>query len=193
MATIQIKHRITGAVLFEHETTDERIASGLATRDALEAACETGANLAGANLAGANLDGAYLAGANLARANLARAYLAGANLDGANLDGAYLAGANLARANLARANLDGAYLASDRPVLNIGPIGSRNDYLTAYCTDKGVVVRTGCFTGTRDEFSAAVRKTHGDNKHAREYVAALALIDAHAAAWAPAVPAEEAA
>jgi uncharacterized protein YjbI with pentapeptide repeats len=163
MATIQIKHRITGAVLFEHETTDERIASGLATRDALEAACETGANLAGANLAGANLDGAYLAGANLARANLARA------------------------------NLDGAYLASDRPVLNIGPIGSRNDYLTAYCTDKGVVVRTGCFTGTRDEFSAAVRKTHGDNKHAREYVAALALIDAHAAAWAPAVPAEEAA
>jgi uncharacterized protein YjbI with pentapeptide repeats len=128
---IQIKHRHTDAVLFTHETTEERQASGLAMRDALEAATKARANLAGANLAGANLDGAHLAGAYLARANLDGANLAGANLAGANLDGAYLAraylagaylagaylaranldGANLAGANLAGANLDGAYLA----------------------------------------------------------------------------------
>ena len=39
---------------------------------------------------GANLDGAYLIGANLDGANLTGAYLIGANLTGANLDGANL-------------------------------------------------------------------------------------------------------
>ena len=93
MSQVTIKHRYTGAVLFTHETTDARQASGLAMRDALEAAVSAranlaGANLADANLAGANLAGAYLAGANLAGANLARADLARANLAGANLAGA---------------------------------------------------------------------------------------------------------
>jgi uncharacterized protein YjbI with pentapeptide repeats len=123
---IQITDRFSGAVLYEHETIEKRQRDGLALREALEAACKAGANLAGANLDGANLAcanlaGAYLAGANLAGAYLYRANLAGANLDGANLacanlDGANLAGANLAgaylyRANLAGANLDGANLA----------------------------------------------------------------------------------
>ena len=71
--TIQIRHRYTDAVLFEHQTTPERQASGLAMRDALEAATKAGANLAGANLAGAYLADAYLAGAYLAGANLAGA------------------------------------------------------------------------------------------------------------------------
>ena len=67
MPTVQIKHRFTNAVLYEHQTTDERLASGLTMRDAVEAVCKTvayltGANLTNANLAGANLTGAYLAG-----------------------------------------------------------------------------------------------------------------------------------
>jgi hypothetical protein len=111
MPCIQIKHRYTDAVLFEHEVTDEQQASGLAIRHVLEAAVSARAYLAGANLAGANLSGANLAGANLAGAYLAGAYLAGANLAGANLAGAYLAGANLAGANLAGAYLAGACLA----------------------------------------------------------------------------------
>ena len=71
-------------------------------------------------------------------------------------------------------------------MLTIGPIGSRSDYLQAYVTDAGVMVRAGCFFGTRDGFEAAVKKTHGDSAHGREYVAALALIDAHARLWTPA-------
>jgi uncharacterized protein YjbI with pentapeptide repeats len=100
----QIKHRYTGAVLFECELPAD-LESGLHARHALEKATAARANLAGANLAGANLAGANLAGTNLARANLE-----GANRDGANLDGAYLARANLAGANLDGANLAGANL-----------------------------------------------------------------------------------
>ena len=94
MSTIQIKHRYTGAVLYEHEPTDEQQASGLAMRAALEAAVKCGANLSGANLSDANLRGANLSGANLSGANLSDANLSGANLSGANLSGAN--GADLA-------------------------------------------------------------------------------------------------
>jgi hypothetical protein len=63
MHKVQIKHRYTDAVLFEHKVSDEVQAIGLAMRDALEASVSARANLAGANLAGAYLAGANLAGA----------------------------------------------------------------------------------------------------------------------------------
>jgi len=209
-----IKHRYTNAVLYEADIPDDT-PSGLQCRVALEKATTTGANLAGAYLARANLDGAYLAGANLAGANLAGAYLARANLDGAylaganlaranlaganlagaNLDGAYLDGANLAGAYLAGANLDGANLAGanlagkkligTRPVFQIGPIGSRCAQFVSYITEAGVLLNAGCFWGTVDEFRAKLADTHGNNDHAKEYSAALLMIDAHAAIWTP--------
>jgi len=116
--------------------------------------------------------------ATAARANLAGAYLAGANLGRANL-----AWANLAGANLARANLAGAKLIGERPVFQIGPIGSRCSYFVAYLTDAGVKVKAGCFTGTLDEFRVKLQDTHDDNNHAEEYRAALTLIECHAKLW----------
>ncbi len=178
----QIKRRYTDEVLFEADIPDDT-PSGLAVRMALEQATKAGVNLAGANLARAYLAGANLAGAYLDRANLAGANLARANLDGANLAGAYLAGANLDGANLAGANLDGAYLAGKRPIFQIGPIGSRSAYLVAHLTDKGVALKTGCFTGSVSEFEAKLQAEHGDNNHAQEYRAALALINKHAELW----------
>ena len=185
----QIKHRFTESVLFQCDLPDDTPA-GLVTRHALEKATAARANLAGANLAGAYLDGAYLARANLARANLAGANLDGANLDGANLAGAYLAvanlaGANLAEANLAEANLDGALLVGERPIFQIGPIGSRCAYFTAYLTSEGVKLRAGCFFGTVDEFTAKLSEEHGDSIHAKEYRAAIDLIHCHAGLWTP--------
>lgn len=120
-------------------------------------------------------------------ANLRGAYLGGANLDGVNLRGAYLDGAKL----------DGKKLVGTRPIMMMGPIGSRSDYLTAYVTDAGVFLRAGCFFGSVDKFRAALKDEHGDNEHAQEYAAALALIECHAQLWAPLVetaqPAEVAA
>ena len=204
-----IKNRYTDAVLFEADIPDDT-PSGLVVRAVpgqaikaranLERAYLAGANLADANLADANLADvnlarAYLADANLDGANLADANLAGANLAGANLARAYLAGANLAGANLAVANLAGAnladanlaraYLAGERPIFQIGPIGSRSAYLVAYMTDKGVILKTGCFTGSVKEFETKLQAEHGDNKHAQEYRAALQLIKVHAELWTP--------
>ncbi len=162
---IEIKCRFSAKTLFEHEAENNTL------RLTVEAGVKVGANLAGANLDGANLDGANLDGANLAGANLDGAYL-----DGANLDGAYLAGANLAGANL-----DGAKLLGERPVLQIGPLGSRCAYFVAHLTDQGLRLRAGCFFGTRAEFEA--RLANSDERTQKEYRAALALIDTHEELW----------
>jgi len=147
----------------------------------------SGANLSDANLSGANLSGANLSGANLSGANLSGANLSGANLSGANLSDAYLRGAYLSGANLSDANLsDGKKLVGERPVLIAGPLGSEARYLTAYLTDGGVMVRTGCFFDTLNQFAVRVEEVHGDKPHGQEYRAVIKLIEAHAALWMPA-------
>ena len=116
---------------------------------------------------------------------LSRADLTRANLYGANLTRANLYGANLSGANLDGANLDGALLVGERPIFQIGPIGSRCAYFMAYLTSEGVKLRAGCFFGTVDEFTAKLSEEHGDNVHAKEYRAALDLIHHHAGLWTP--------
>jgi hypothetical protein len=114
--------------------------------------------------------------------------------DGANLARANLAGANLARANLVGANLDGdCKLTGQRPVLQIGPIGSRCAYLVSYITDAGVYVCAGCWFGLLADFKERVASEHGDSVHGQEYAAAIAMIEAHARLWTPEAVVAEAA
>ena len=134
---------------------------GMSMRQALEKATEEKTNLRGADLRGADLRGA-----NLSDANLSDADLRDANLSGANLRGKKLVGA--------------------RPFFTIGPIGSRRDYMQAWITDQGLMIRAGCFFGTRAKFEIALSVEHGDNSHGQEYRAALVLIDKHAELWTPA-------
>ncbi len=198
---IQIKSRVNDTVLFEHNCENNSV------RLTMELALKSGANLFGANLSGADLSGANLSGAdlsyadlsgaslseaNLSEANLSRANLFGAdlsraNLFGANLSRANLSGANLSRAGLSRACLvNGEKLVGARPIFQIGPIGSRCAYFTAYITDKGLRFDAGCQRQiTREVFEQRLGDEHRDSEHAKEYRAALALIDAHAEIWTP--------
>ena len=176
MARIEIRHRSTGAVLYAGD--------GESVLEVVAAAVQGGADLGEADLGGADLRWANLGGANLGGADLGGADLRWANLRGANLGGADLGEADLGGANLRGANLGGANLVGSRPVMQIGPIGSRADYLIAIVTTDGVRVTAGCFSGTLDEFRAAVESTHGDSEHGRDYRAAIAMIKAHAEIWA---------
>ena len=110
----------------------------------------------------------------------------------ANLSHANLSRANLSRANLSDANLSGAYLKNKeklvgkRPIFQVGPVGSRCDYFVAYITDKGLRFDAGCQRQiTREVFESRLTELHGENEHAKEYRAALALIDAHTEIWTP--------
>ena len=187
---IEIKNRYTNAVLFTHDcpenTVKDTLLAALSARASLR-----GASLRGASLEGASLEGASLEGASLRGASLRGASLEGASLRGASLEGASLRGASLRGASLEGASLRGAQLTKDekvsetsvRPFLQIGPLGSRNDTLRLWLTDKGPRIQAGCFWGTVEEFQAAVTKTHGTNEHAQQYQAAISFCLAHVAIW----------
>ena len=163
---IQIKSRLTATVLFEHDC------EGNSVRLTLELAIKSGAYLIGANLSGANLNNTNLSGAYLSGADLSRANLSGANLSHANLSDAYLKNKEK--------------LVGRRPIFQIGPIGSRCAYFVAYITDKGLRFDAGCQRQiTREVFESRLTELHGENEHAKEYRAALALIDAHTEIWTP--------
>jgi len=186
---IEIKSRFNGSVLFAHECEENTLKitleMALKARADLRGAYLCGADLRDAYLCGADLRDAYLRGANLRGAYLRGAYLRGANLYGADLCGADLYGADLRDADLRGANLHDKKLIGDRSFFQIGPIGSRSDYLISFITDKGIHINAGCFSGAIKEFEAAVEKTHGSNKHGDEYRAALVLIRKHAEIWTP--------
>ena len=158
-------------------------------KDAVVAAVKGEANLRGADLYGAdlretNLRKANLYGANLRETNLRGANLREADLRKADLYGADLRGANLYGADLGETNLYGANLGEKIGKLKAngyffaGYLGSRNDVLMAFHSDKGVFVRTGCFTGSLDEFRAAVIKTHGEtSKHGKLYLGIANIIE----------------
>ena len=60
--------------------------------------------------------------------------------------------------------------------LVVGPLGSRDDFTTFFRTKHlAIGIKCGCFKGDIDQFFEAVEKTHGNNKHARAYKAAIAL------------------
>ncbi len=182
---IEVKSRWSGLVLFSLETRSLKLCLEAAVRGGadLYGADLYGADLYGANLGGASLGGANLRGANLGGANLGGANLGGANLGGANLGGANLYGASLGGANLRGANLGGKKLIGERPFLQLGPIGSRADYVLAFITDRGILVKAGCWSGWLDDFVARVQNEHGDSVHSQEYRAAAELIRLHAKLW----------
>ena len=152
MEVIEIKSRWTGAVLYSGEHAD--------VKGAIEAAVKADANLSGAYLADADLSGADLSGANLS----------GANLSGANLSGAKVGAGD-----------DEAVLAGSRPIVQIGPIGSRSDWLLVFwCGDAGVRISVGCQQQiTEAYFLARLVEAYGEgeqaNIHAQHYLEALAF------------------
>ena len=109
----------------------------------------------------------------------------GANLCGADLRGADLCDADLRGANLAGAKVGGggdeATLVGSRPVVQIGPIGSRNDwFLVFWCGDAGVRISAGCQKQISEaHFLKRLAYRHGEgdqaNIHAQHYIEALAF------------------
>ena len=136
------------------------------------------ANLRGADLRDADLSDAKLRYANLSEANLRGADLRDANLRGADLSGADLSGANLSDANLHRADLRGVNLPF--VILQVGPIGSRKDYVVYNASDDNILC--GCWNkykgGTLAEFEARVEEVYpSENKDTlkfrNEYLAVI--------------------
>ena len=122
---IEIKHWLTGSILFEGDFS--------CIKTAVEAAVANRASLVGARLDGASLDGASLDRASLVGASLVGASLVGASLVGARLD---------------RARLDGA--GHTWAQVSFKGHGEYGRMLTALVRKKGdePELFCGCFTGS---------------------------------------------
>ena len=94
---------------------------------------------------------------------------------GADLRGAYLTGAKVGKGG------DEATLVGSRPVVQIGPIGSRNDWLLVFwCGDAGVRISAGCQKQISEaHFLKRLAYRHGEgdqaNIHAQHYIEAMAF------------------
>jgi hypothetical protein len=175
---ITIKHRFSGTTLCEFDVKTVREAAERRKKH-LSGADLSWDNLSGADLFGANLSGADLYGANLYGANLSGANLSGANLYGADLSGADLSWANLSGADLYGANLGDKYgKLKTRGFFCAGPLGSRESYMHAFHTDKGIFIKTGCFFDSLELFRSKVIETHGENsKHGKLYLGMSNIIE----------------
>ena len=146
------------------------------------------AYLAGADLQGANLRDADLRDADLRGADLRYADLRGADMRRADMRGAVLHEANLCEANLQGANLLGTDLYGtnlSQKIVQVGPIGSRNDY-TVYRVEEDIV-QCGCWResagGSLTDFIARINEAYPEDnkdgaKYRREYLAAIAMFQA---------------
>ena len=69
-----------------------------------------------------------------------------------------------------------AYVTGDN-IVTVSNIGSRDATLTATIDTSGqILLFTGCFSGTIDQFIAAVKEKHAGTVHERNYMAAIEFI-----------------
>lgn len=73
-----------------------------------------------------------------------------------------------------------AWVCDNADYLCFKSLGSENRNTTFFkCKDGHIHVSCGCFNGNLEEFSAKVKKTHGDSKFAKEYLAAVEVVKIH--------------
>ena len=75
---------------------------------------------------------------------------------------------------------DNAHISDDADYLYLKGLGSENRNTIFFkCKDGHIHVSCGCFSGTIQEFENKVKKTHGDNKYAKEYLACIEVVKIH--------------
>ena len=108
----------------------------------------------------------------------------GTKFDGTTFDGTKFDGTTFYGTTFKRTCFAGKEIVDcARPIFAIHPLGSEQRTMYAVLTKKGIHILTGCFSGSVDEFKAAIEKKHGDNAHDQEYLAALTLVELHFKLW----------
>lgn len=93
----------------------------------------------------------------------------GSDLAGADFKNAIISGVDFTSCNIVRA----------RNIFSVSPIGSRGDTLFAVKHDTCIMLKTGCFWGTVNQFMRALKETHAGTKYENEYTIAVKLIKVH--------------
>jgi uncharacterized protein YjbI with pentapeptide repeats len=136
---MQILNRFNKSVIFEANVSS--------TKELVELAIKSRADLSGADLSGADLSRADLSWTNLSWTDLSGADLSGADLSGADLSRADLSGADLSGADLSRADLSRADLSFT--CVRSFTLGKHNFFMWIH--KKVIMVKVGCYCLTLKE------------------------------------------
>jgi uncharacterized protein YjbI with pentapeptide repeats len=167
----EIKNWITGKVMFTLEGADWKLA--------FVAAVKAGQEFKEADLSGKDFSGIELAGGVFDNSRFDNS-----RFDNSRFDNSSFYNSRFDNSSFDNSSFDGQIISkTPRPFLFIGPLGADQHQLMAVSTVKGIRLKTGCFSGSVTEFVAALKKKHGDNDIAKEYQAALALIELHFKLW----------
>lgn len=74
---------------------------------------------------------------------------------------------------------DNAEVCGNADYITIKGLGSKYRNTTIFRTKENIAVKCGCFYGTLAEFVDKVKKTHGNSKFAKEYLALIDLVKIH--------------
>ena len=159
---IENKKKVTGGIIYSHDCEENTI------KRTVESAIESDVNLSHADFSGADFSSVNFSGVNFS----------GAYLSGANFSGAYLSGANFSGADFSGATIkEGIKLVSYRPIISISCLGSRDSFLTAFNTEKGIFITTGCKIEIElESFVSMVKETHKGGVHELQYLNAINFI-----------------
>lgn len=210
---IELRNRFTGDPVFtcddgEHEDVASVLTHlrdtgvpthGLDLRNSNFERCDfKGCQFRRCDFTGSTFTGCRLNGSTFYESDLADAVFKNCELAGVSFKKAHLLNCNF-RSDITDARFGGAVtegmifrghkLVGVRGIVQIYPIGSRNDKLTALNTESGIVLQTGCFTGTLERFHNKLEHSHGlkspffnrkeEFRFYMEYKNAIAMIQQH--------------
>ena len=146
--------------------------------------CFYGTKFYGTTFDGTKFDGTKFDGAKFDGTKFYGTTFDGTKFDGTKFDGTTFDGTTFYGTTFKRTCFAGKEIVDcARPIFAIHPLGSEQRTMYAVLTKKGIHILTGCFSGSVDEFKAAIEKKHGDNAHDQEYLAALTLVELHFKLW----------
>jgi len=143
--------------------------------------------LSGALFNGAILDSCDFGSMNLHDVSFRRACLDACNFQGAGLTAeTCFHSAVLDRSRFDDARMGKWRLVGPRPIFTMGPLGDEYRNTTLYLTERGPMVRTGCFYDTLAKFVKRVKSTKSRRDQCRRsYLAAARMMREYAKIWMP--------
>jgi uncharacterized protein YjbI with pentapeptide repeats len=182
----EIKNWITGKVMFTLEGADWKLAFVAAVKAGQEfkEADLTEKDFSGIKLTGGVFYNSSFDNSSFYNSSFDNSRFYNSSFDNSSFYNSSLDNSSFDNSSFYNSSFDGLKISkTPRPFLFISPLGADQHQLMAVSTVKGIRLKTGCFSGSVPEFIAALKKKHGDNDVAKEYQAALALIELHFKLW----------
>ncbi len=130
-----------------------------------------GGTIWGGTIRGGTIEGGTIRGGTIEGGTIRGGTIWGGTIRGGTIEGGTIRGGTIRGGTIWGGTIWGG------DFLTISPIGSEDGQFTAEIKEDGTIIcNRGCFSGTLEEFEAAVARRHGDTEFAAEYALVAKLV-----------------